>query len=412
MFTAFSTALSALNANALAVDVIGNNLANLNTTGYKTSGVQFHDLLAQTLGVGSSGTDIGLGVGRAGTLRQFTQGSIQTTSGAFDAAIQGDGFFVVRDANSQVLYTRAGNFRLDASGNLVTATGEHVQGWNATAGVLTPGGAPTNITLPVGAVIPASATTKMNLTANLDSRAAVGTVLKAPVEVIDSQGASHVLTATFTKTDVNKWDFEITIPATDLKSGGTTSVSKGSLAFDSAGQLTSPASGSDPAVKITGLADGAADMNLTWNLYNPAAKGFLTQFAQSSGVSATSQDGTAAGQIVKLGITDGGLIVAKYSSGQQATVGQVAMAAIRNPETLVSVGNNNLQASADTAAAAVGTADSGGRGKITGGTLESSTVDIATEFTQLITVQRSYQASSKVISASDQLLQDTINLLR
>jgi flagellar hook protein FlgE len=409
MLSVFSTALSGLSANAIAVDAIGNNLANLNTAGYKATGLEFHDLMSQSLGIGNDNTDVGQGVGPVGIVRNFTQGAIQTTGGAFDAAIQGDGFFVVKNQANQTLYTRAGNFILDTNGNLMTATGENVQGWSATNGVLNPGGAIGNINLPVGAVFPATATGKMSMDVNLDSTAATGTVVTAPIEVIDSQGGSHVLTASFTKTDVNKWDYKVTIPSTDLTAGGANSVATGSLVFDSSGKLTTPAADADPAVKITGLANGAADMTIDWNLYNGTA-GRLTQFAQTSGLSTSSQDGSAAGQITSISIADGGLVVAKYSNGQQATVAQLGVATMRNPETLKSVGNNNLQATVETAPPAVGTSGSGGRGQVLGQSIEASTVDIAHEFTELITMQRSYQANSKVITTSDQMLQDTLNM--
>ena len=292
----------------------------------------------------------------------------------------------------------------------MTATGENVQGWSATGGVLSAGGPIANINIPVGTVFPATATGKMDMDVNLDSQAATGAVVSAPIEVIDSQGGSLVLTASFTKTGVNKWDFAVTVPAADLKSAGTTRVATGSLVFDSSGQLTSPAAGTNPSVKIVGLADGAADMTIDWSLFNGAGKGRLTQFAQTSGLSTSTQDGIAAGQIISVGLADGGLVVAKYSNGQQATVGQLAVATVRNPDTLMAVGNNNLQASADTAAAAIGTSGSSGRGKVVGGAIEGSTVDIAHEFTELITMQRSYQANSKVITTSDQMIQETLNI--
>lgn len=410
MFTAFSTALSGLSANAIAVDAIGNNLANLNTVGYKATGLEFHDLMSQTLGAAIDNTDVGQGVGAVGTVRNFTQGAIQTTGGAFDAGIEGDGFFVVRNQANQTLYTRAGNFRLDANGNLMTATGENVQGWSATNGVLNASGPIGNINIPVGSVFPATATTKMTMDVNLDSQAATGAVVSAPIEVIDSQGGSHVLTASFTKTDVNKWDFNVTIPAADLQGTGSNNVATGSLVFDSSGQLTSPLATADPSVKIVGLANGAADMTIDWSPYDTAGKGRLTQFAQTSGLSTSTQDGSPAGQVTNVGLADGGLVVAKYSNGRQATVGQLAVAIVRNPETLKAVGNNNLQTTVDTAPPAVGTADSGGRGKVVGGAIEASTVDIAHEFTALITMQRSYQANSKVITTTDQMLQDTLNM--
>jgi flagellar hook protein FlgE len=254
----------------------------------------------------------------------------------------------------------------------------------------------------------------MDMDVNLDSQAAIGAVVSAPIEVIDSQGGSHVLTASFTKTGVNKWDFAVTVPAADLTTPTdpklAESVASGSLVFDASGQLTSPAADANPSVSIVGLADGAADMTIDWSLFNGAGTGRLTQFAQTSGLSTSTQDGIAAGQIISVGLADGGLVVAKYSNGQQATVGQLAVATVRNPDTLMAVGNNNLQASADTAPAAIGTSGSSGRGAVIGGAIEGSTVDIAHEFTELITMQRSYQANSKVITTSDQMIQDTLNI--
>jgi len=164
-------------------------------------------------------------------------------------------------------------------------------------------------------------------------------------------------------------------------------------------------------VTIAGLADGAADMSINWQLYNSSGA-LVTQFAQSSGISATSQNGSPAGQITKVGISNGGLLVATYSNGQSATVGQIALASIENPGSMLAVGENNLRPTAATSAPAIGAANSSGLGQIAGQSLESSTVDIATEFTSLITFQRSYQANSRVITTADQMTQDLIGLIR
>jgi len=351
-------------------------------------------------------------VAPAEAVRHFTQGTVQQTTGALDAAIQGDGFFVVRDQNNQQLYTRAGNFTLDADGHLLTQTGEHVQGWSATNGAVNSNSAIGDIVAPVSGVLPAIATANMSATVNLNSAAAVKDTYSAPIQVVDSQGGIHTLTITFTKTATNKWKYDVTIPDADLKSASATPLATGSLTFDGTGALASPAATDPPVdVKITGLADGASDLDVSWNLFN-GTTGLVTQFAQASGVSATTQDGTQAGQITKVGISDGGLIVAHYSNGQQTTIGQLALATIENPGSLLAVGNNDLEASAATSAPAIGTANSGGRGQILGSALESSTVDIATEFTNLITFQRSYQASSRVITTTDQMTQDLIGLIR
>jgi flagellar hook protein FlgE len=415
MFNAFSIALSALSADSSAINVVGNNLANLNTNGFKSSEVVFHDLISQSLGIAGDSAQMGMGVGQIDTFQNFTQGAIRNTNAPLDAAIEGNGFFVVKDQNNTQLYTRAGNFQVDTDGNLVTATGENVQGWTAVNGTVNPNGPIGNITIPVGATIPATATTTMSIDMNLDSRVAEGdaaATVTAPIQVIDAQGASHTLTATFTKTDANKWSYEVTIPASDLTSGGTTSLATGTLTFDGTGTLTDPAATDDPtALKITGLANGAADLSVNWNLYDSSGTPTITQFAQSSGVSALNQNGAATGQITKIAFADGGLIVANYSNGEQLTVAQLAMAAVENPQSLASVGNNNLEATPFTAAPAIGAAGSGGRGQVVAGAVESSTSDMATEFTNLLTFERSYQAASRVITTSDQLMQETVNLI-
>ncbi len=415
MMTALSTALTGLDAASTAVSIVGNNLANLNTTGYKNESVQFSDIMSQALGSGSTATQIGLGVGPAQAVTSYSQGSIQQTSGAYDAAIDGGGFFVVQDQNNQQLFTRDGAFSLNSAGDLVTASGDAVQGWNMTGGTVNTNSPTTSIVVPEGGTMAPVPTANMSLTVNLDSAATVGDssgTYSTPIQVVDSQGGTHTLTATFTMTAANAWSYAITVPAADLKTGGTTSLATGTLTFDGTGQLTSPDAKTSPiAVKLGGLADGASDMTVNWNLYN-GTQGLLTQFSQASSVSAATQDGIQAGQVDSVTLANGGLIVAKYSNGQQITVGQVALAGIANPETLVGVGGNNLQATAATAVPAIGAAGTGGRGQIMGGSLESSTVDVATQFTNLISFERTYQANSRMITTSDQMLQDLIGLIR
>jgi flagellar hook protein FlgE len=184
----------------------------------------------------------------------------------------------------------------------------------------------------------------------------------------------------------------------------------GSVTFGSDGRMTSPTSGSPIAFGLTGLASGASDMNLSWNLYTNSGVGRITQFAQPSATSAISQNGSAAAQLIRIGLGDGGKMLAQYSDGQQVIVGQLAMAAVRNPDSLIAAGNNNYQTSARTATPAIGLPNEGGRGDIVGGATESSTVDIAREFTELIVLQRGFQANSKVITTVDELSQVIIAL--
>ena len=422
MFTSFSTALSALSAHSTAVDVVGNNLANLNTPGFKTNVVYFRDLVTQSLGAGLGETQVGFGTGRPLTIRQFTQGAIQSSTGLLDAAVQGDGFFVTKNAQGNTLYTRAGNFQVDDYGNLKTNTGELVQGWTAldtTTGILDTNGAIGDIVVPVGAAKQPIATNQFTLDVNLNSAAAADSTSKFSdtIKVYDSLGTSHVLTVHFEKTAANQWAYSVTMPGEEI-TGGTSgtpfeiSGSTGSLTFGSDGLLTSPTVGSPIGFDIPGLATGAADMHLDWNPFTSTGTGRITQFGQPSAPSASSQNGSAAAQLIRVGLADGGKMLAQYSDGQQVIVGQVAMASVRNPESLIAAGNNNYQVSARTATPAIGLPNQGGRGDIVGGAIEASTVDIAREFTNLIVLQRGYQANSRVITTVDELSQETINLKR
>ena len=233
MFDAFSIALSGLAGNGSAVDVIGNNLANLNTPGFKGSVVSFQDLMA--LSLDTSRSQVGSGIGAPQVVRQFLQGSIQATGNPLDAAIQGQGFFVVRSPSGETLYTRAGNFHLDADGKLLTLAGEIVQGWTAVKGVLNTSGAAGNIVIPLGAVQPPTVTTKMSLDLNLDAGAPKDATFSTPITVVDSLGGTHVLTVTFTKTDKNSWKYQVFIPGEDLASG---TAGKPSEISGAAGTLT------------------------------------------------------------------------------------------------------------------------------------------------------------------------------
>jgi flagellar hook protein FlgE len=421
MFTSFSTALSALSATATAVDVVGNNLANLNTPGFKTNVVYFRDLVTQSLGAGLGETQVGFGTGRPLTIRQFTQGAIQSSTGLLDAAVQGDGFFVAKNVQGNTLYTRAGNFQVDDAGVLKTNTGERVQGWtnlDATTGVLDTNGAIGDIVVPVGAAKQPIASTQFTLDLNLNSSAAADDTSKFSdtIKVYDSLGESHVLTVHFQKTAPSQWSYSVSIPGEDT-SGGTAGTpvdigASGTLTFGADGQLTDPAVGSTIGLDVTGLSSGGADMHLDWNPRTDLGAGRITQFGQPSAPSASSQNGSAAAQLIRVGLADGGQMLAQYSDGQQVVVGQVAMASVRNPESLIAAGNNNYQASARTATPAIGLPNTGGRGDIVGGAIEASTVDIAKEFTNLIVLQRGYQANSRVITTVDELSQETINLKR
>jgi len=422
MWTSFSTALSALTADSTAIDVVGNDLANLNTPGYKATELCFSDLVTQSLGAGLGATQVGFGVAQPVTMVQYsTQGAIQSSGGLLDAAIQGNGFFVVNDNSGNTLYTRAGNFQVNASGNLTTATGDYVQGWSTvdpTTGQVDTNGPIGDIVIPVGGLNPPVATTTISASLNLNAASSADATsdFTVPITVYDSLGNSHTLTLDFQNQGGNTWSYQATIPGADI-SGGTAgtpfdiSGASGTLTFDSSGVLTSPADGSPIAITIPGLTDGASDMNVTWNPYSSSGTATVTQFAQPSATSASSQNGSAAVELDQVAMGNGGQILAQYTNGTQVVVGQVAMANISNPDTLIATGNNNLQLSALTATPAIGTPATGGRGTIVGGSIEASTVDIASEFTDLIVYQRAYEANAHVVTTADQLSQDTINLI-
>jgi flagellar hook protein FlgE len=412
MFTSFSTALSALGAHSTAVDVVANNLANLNTTGFKASALSFYDLVSESFGRGD--TQIGFGVARPVTARQFTQGAIQASNGPLDAAIQGDGFLIVRTAADGLLYTRGGRLTVDSDGNLLTGKGQQIQGWSEKDGVLSSSGPIGPIVVPVGTIRPPRATTSFSFDMNLNAAATAGPppdTFTTSIQVYDSLGSPVVATVSLAKSaTANSWDFTLSVPDSAVSTPVTPVT--GTLTFDANGKLTSP-SVTDPlpSLAVTGLASGAEAMNLTWNLYEGATPR-VTQFAATSAVAANAQNGNPASQLTQVRLADGGKVVAVYSNGQQQVVGQLAMASIRNPESLVAVGNNNFQLSARTALPAIGEPNTGSRGEVLGGALESSTVDIAREFTNLIVLQRGYQANTRVVTTVDEMSQETINLKR
>jgi len=399
----FFTALSGLTANTTALSVVGDDLANMNTQGFKSNSVEFEDAMAQA----TQSLQIGDGVGATLTSRNFTQGTIQSASGPLDAAIQGNGFFVTQDTSGATQYTRDGSFSLNAAGQLVTETGSLVQGWNAVNGVVNPSGPLTSITVPLLSSQPPQATQNISLNANLNAAAATGDTFSAPIQVIDSLGQTHTLTATFTNTGANAWSYNVTIPGTDLtggKAGTQTTVAKGTLAFNSSGALTTPAApGTVNITNGTALADGAATLNINWNLYDSNNNPTVTQYAQASAASGTTQDGVQAATVTGVSMENGGVIVANYSDGSTQTLAQVAVASVSNPNTLIATSGNAYVASSTTIAPSTGAAGTAGRGTIVAQSLEASNVDMATQFTNLIVFQSGYEANSKVITTIDQM---------
>jgi flagellar hook protein FlgE len=253
----------------------------------------------------------------------------------------------------------------------------------------------------------------MTASANLDASAAVGTSFSVPIQVVDSLGNTQTLTVDFTNTAPLQWSYNVTIPGADV-SGGTagtpSSLATGTVAFNSSGVMTSPAPGTPVDVKSAALADGAAALNINWNLYDPSGNPLITQYASASASIGTTQDGVQAATVTGTSLQNGGLLVATFSDGSQRTVAQLALASVPNPDSLLSLANNQYAVGAGTATPSVGAASTGTRGSIVGGSLESSNVDMATELTNLIVYQRAYQADSKAITSIDQMQQTLIAL--
>jgi flagellar hook protein FlgE len=405
----FSAALSGLQADTIALNTIGNNLANLNTTAFKGQDTTFEDLFYQQIGSSGSNNPLQVGAGTkvSGTAINFLQGSILPTGNSTDVALSGDGFFVVQQGGVQSL-TRAGNFQLSQSGDLMTVDGARVMGYGTSNGVvnMNAGLAPLNI--PVGTTEAAQATQNVAIAANLDASAAVGTQFTTPVTVYDSLGTSHSLTVTYTKTGANTWDYAMAIPAGDAS--GAPVNNTGTLTFNSSGQLVSPA-GNVTGIQFPGLTDGASNLTFDWNLYGGGAA-TISQSAGASTTSGTLQDGFASGTFQSFSVDTNGVITAAFSNGHTATVGQLAVARVTNMQGLVMTGNNNYVTTAASGTATIGVAGTGGRGTIEDSALEQSNVDISTEFSKLIVAQRAFEANSKTITTFDSLTQTTIGMIR
>jgi flagellar hook protein FlgE len=326
-------------------------------------------------------------------------------------ALQGNGFFVVKD-NTGTYYTRAGDFTVNASGEICTPQGQLVLGYPAVSGVVSTSAALAPLDVTQVGTIPASATTKLQMTTNLNAGASVGDTYNSSLTVYDSLGATHVLTVQYTKTAENTWSYNITVPSADVGgTGSSTAVASGTLRFDSSGVLTSP-TGSVTGINITGLADGAADMSLAWNLNGSGTTPIISQDDATSATSETQQNGYAEGSLTGYTISSDGTIEGEFSNEQTLALGMVAIASFANNEGLAQVGNTSAyEATAASGAATIGRANAGGNGTLTGGAVEESNVDLSTEFANMIVAQQGYEANAKVLTTLNQVAQATIQAI-
>jgi len=408
----FSIALSGLDADSTALNTIGNNLANLNTTAYKSQNTSFEDLFYQQIGQSGSGDPIQAGSGTkvGGTTTDFSEGTLLPDANAntSDMALDGTGFFLV-EQNGQQSLTRAGNFTVANNGSLTTQDGQNVLGYPAVGGVVNTNTNPQAITLPVGATEGAQATQNISITANLNSGATVGTTFTSPVTVFDSLGQNHQVTVTYDKTGTNTWSYAVTLPSGDAT--GTPLNNTGTLTFDTNGNLTSP-TGSVTGISFPGMADGASDLTFNWNLNGSGSSPTVTQLASANSNGANTSDGFTAGNYTGFTVDPSGVIQAQFSNGNKETIGQVAVASVTNVQGLIAVGGNNFQTTAASGQAVAGVAGTGGRGTVDDSTLEQSNVNISTEFSNLIVAQRAFEANSKTVTTFDTISQDVIGMIR
>lgn len=409
---ALFSGVTGIRSHQVRMDVIGNNIANVNTTGFKGSRVTFQDVFSQTMSAGSASTtpqQVGLGVAVASTDLNNSPGSFQLTGREMDLAIEGNGLFILKGGDGQRVYTRVGNFDWDAEGFLVNpATGSRVQGWMAddTGGIASTGLADlSDIKLVKGDVDLAKMTALVSMGGNLDA----GTTVSAgtdpdyvtPYTAYDSLGNPVSLTVAFKKSAGNTWDVTITAPAGRTISGGTAN-----LTFNPDGTLLSP----DPATfDVTMTMAGTDDQTMTIDVSK------ITQaYAGTAGstVLARKADGAPMGVLESVSVDAAGQVTGVFSNGFRRRLGQLGMALFTNPNGLLKVGSTGFSESSSSGAPVVGTPNSGGRGRMIAGNLEMSNVDLSTEFTNMIMTQRGFQANTRIISAADEMLQDVVNLRR
>lgn len=415
MMRSLFSGVSGLRNHQIRMDVIGNNIANVNTVGYKSSRVTFEEAFAQLLQgasrpPGDSGNvsggvnpvQVGLGMNIGSIDLLFTQGNIESTGVTTDLAIQGDSFFVVSDG-TQKYFTRSGNFQLDANGRLVASTnGFTVQGKLAVDGVLTD--TIQDITLPFGQKSAAQATEDVSLAGNLDAEAAVGDTRETTITVFDAMGARDEMTITFTKASGTTWDYAVTVADGTIVSGDT-----GTLTFDNQGRLTTPVP-STPFVFTP--ASGAQDVTINIDFGTAGQIRGLSQFAAPSTAVLKEQDGYTMGDLERFSIDQTGTITGAFTNGVTLTLAQIALADFNNPAGLIRSGDNMYQVSANSGSPVLGFSGEGSQSAITSGALEMSNVDLAQEFTSMITAQRGFQSNARVITTSDEMLQEVVTLKR
>ncbi|EFA6185363.1 TPA: flagellar hook protein FlgE [Escherichia coli] len=400
---ALSQAVSGLNAAATNLDVIGNNIANSSTYGFKSGTASFADMFA--------GSKVGLGVKVAGITQDFTDGTTTNTGRGLDVAISQNGFFRLVDSNGSVFYSRNGQFKLDENRNLVNMQGLQLTGYPATGTppTIQQGANPTNISIP-NTLMAAKTTTTASMQINLNSSDPLPTVTpfsasnadsynkKGSVTVFDSQGNAHDMSVYFVKTGDNNWQV-YTQDSSDPNSIAKTATT---LEFNANGTLVDGAMANNIA---TGAINGAEPATFSLSFLNS-----MQQNTGANNIVATTQNGYKPGDLVSYQINDDGTVVGNYSNEQTQLLGQIVLANFANNEGLASEGDNVWSATQSSGVALLGTAGTGNFGTLTNGALEASNVDLSKELVNMIVAQRNYQSNAQTIKTQDQILNTLVNL--
>ncbi|CAN7300658.1 flagellar hook protein FlgE [Variovorax sp. LjRoot290] len=401
----FSQGISGLSVAAANLDVIGNNIANSGTVGFKSAAATFQDVYA--------GSRIGLGASVAGVTQNFTQGVTQTSSRPLDVAIlNGDGFFRLSSPSGEIMYSRNGQFTKDQDGYIVNAAGLRLTGFGVSATGGIEGGTPSAIRIPTTAMDP-KATTGVQAEFNLDSRSVTPT--KTPFNVADSDtynysnalgpvydslGNPHELGVFFVKTGANAWSVYGAADGAALNAGAPIST----MTFDANGKLLTPAGGTITLPAMT-FPNGSAAMNVTVDLSG------TTQFGNANAINKLNQDGYTSGSLTAYSINPDGTITGKFSNEQTQLLGQVVLSSFANPNGLEPKGNNVWAETQASGQALTGTPGAGTKqGSLASGALEASNVDLTSELVNLIVAQRSYQANAQTVKTQDQVVQTLINI--
>ena len=419
--TSFFSALTGLNSSSHTINVIGDNLANMNTVGFKAGKATFAEIIGGMSGFSSTGNPIVFGQGSMlnGVVHKQTDGTPEYTGNSTDAMINGNGYFVVDTGNGAMGYTRAGRFQFDGTGNLISSDGYQLMGYLAQNGKIDQTAGITTIEIRKGMYIQGEATNEMSAAINLDSQALVGDQFATPIEVFDSLGNKHTIVLEFTKGGLTggyqTWTWEA-----HSTSSAVIGNYQGTLVFDTDGTLLdSPPVTTPPAnveqiltISMSDLNNGAAGLGITFRLWDDQGNSMITCSASESATSYTKQNGYAPSTLKDVAFDNEGRVIGLTANNQQILLAQMALATFPNTEGLQKFNGSTFTASANAGEPSIGAAGSGGRGNVVGGSLEMSNVDMAEEFINLIIAQRAFQANARVITTSDELYMEAVNLKR